>query len=115
LDNQQPRKEGKNTMTKPEKLLTAITVVVGFETNDSSYSLLIAMREVLSTLNKNEFDSRGYLVEPDELEESFLALFKLWLVGTKHNVPKSTTMDDALTMLTAASVSASQVTTPGAA
>ena len=101
-------------MTKTEKLLTAITTAASFETNDSSYSLLIAMREVLSTLNKNEFDSRGYLVEPEELEESFLALFKLWLVGTKHNVPKSPTMDDALTVLSAVSASASQVTTPGA-
>jgi hypothetical protein len=101
-------------MTKMEKLLTAVCTALGVETHGNSYALLIAMREVLSTLNRNEFDSRGYLVEPEELDESFLALFKLWLVGTKHNVPKSPTMDDALTVLSAVSASASQVTTPGA-
>ena len=98
-------------MTKTEKLLTAITVVVGFETDEYSYRLLIAMREVLCTLNKNEFDTRGYLVEPEELQDSFLELFKVWLTVTQRDAPKSPTMDDALSMLTAASVSASQVTT----
>jgi len=101
-------------MTRTEKLLTAITVVVGFETDEYSYHLLIAMREVLCTLNKNEFDTRGYLVEPEELQDSFLELFKVWLTVTQRDAPKSPTMDDALTMLTAASVSASQVTIPGA-
>jgi hypothetical protein len=54
-------------------------------------------------------------VEPEELQDSFLELFKVWLTVTQRDAPKSPTMDDALTMLTVASVSASQVTTPGAA
>jgi hypothetical protein len=120
LYNQQPRKEGKNTMTKTEKLLTAITTAVTFETTVPGCNLLIAMRELLSRLQSNDWDSSGYLVDPEELEESFLALFQMWLGVTGYKVPAidganvdAPTMDDALTVLCVVSALASQVNTPG--
>jgi hypothetical protein len=109
-------------MTKTEKLLAAITTAYTFETTDRGFYLLIAMRELLSRLQSNDWDSSGYLVDPEELEESFLSLFQMWLGVTGYKVPvvdganvDAPTLDDVLTILTCVSVSASQVTTPGAA
>jgi hypothetical protein len=109
-------------MTKTEKLLAAITTTYTFETTDRGFYLLIAMRELLSRLQSNDWDSSGYLVDPEELEESFLALFQMWLGVTGYKVPvvdgvnvDAPTLDDVFTILACVSVSASQVTTPGAA
>jgi hypothetical protein len=93
-------------MTKSEKVLTAITAVYSLETTDRGCDLLIAMRELLVSLKNNEFDSRGYLVEPEDLQDSFLALFQLWLgvTGLKlTTVPKDPTIEDAFTALHAVS------------
>jgi len=48
-------------MTKTEKLLTAITTAVTFETTVPGCNLLIAMRELLSRLQSNDWDYSGYL------------------------------------------------------
>jgi hypothetical protein len=93
-------------MTKIEKVLTAISLAYDFETTDRGGNLLIAMRELLASLKSNEFDSRGYLVEPEELQDSFLELFQLWLgvTGLKvTTVPKDPTIEDAFTALHAVS------------
>jgi hypothetical protein len=109
-------------MTKSEKFLTVITTAYTFEPTVPGCNLLVAMRELISRLQSNDWDSSGYLVDPEELEESFLALFQMWLGVTGYKVPAidganvdAPTLDDVLTILTCVSVSASQVTTPGAA
>ena len=108
-------------MTKSEKFLTVITTAYTFEPTVPGCNLLIAMRELLSRLQSNDWDSSGYLVDPEELEESFLELFQMWLGVTGYKVPAvdganvdAPTMDDALTVLCIVSALASQVTTPGA-
>jgi hypothetical protein len=101
-------------MTKTEKLLTAITKAATFETKDRGRDLLIAMRELLSVLKNGSFDSNGYLVDPDEIESSFLTLFRLWLGETGYKVParinedkvppvEAKTLDDAFTAIYAVS------------
>jgi hypothetical protein len=109
-------------MTKTEKLLAAITTTYTFETTDRGFYLLIAMRELISRLQSNDWDSSGYLVDPEELEESFLALFQMWLGVTGYKVPAvdgvnvdAPTMDDALTVFCAVDAIHCQHTTPGAA
>jgi hypothetical protein len=92
-------------MTKIEKALTAVSLAYDFETNDRGGNLLIAMRELLASLKSNEFDSRGYLVDPEDLQGSFLALFQLWLgvTGLTVTTPKDPTIEDAFTALHAVS------------
>ncbi|MFZ3279088.1 MAG: hypothetical protein WA182_19495 [Candidatus Sulfotelmatobacter sp.] len=88
-------------MTKTEKLLTTITTAATFETTDRGYDLLIAMRELLSRLKSNDWDSGGYRVEPEELEASFLTLFRLWRDATGYKLLTTTeqTIEDAFTVI----------------
>jgi hypothetical protein len=109
-------------MTKSEKFLTVITTAYTFEPTAPGCNLLIAMRELISRLQSNDWDSSGYLVDPEELEESFLALFQMWLGVTGYKVPavdgvniEAPTMDDALTVFCAVDAIHCQHTTPGAA
>jgi len=92
-------------MTRIDEFLTAISTAATFETADSGCNLLIAMRELLSRLKANDWDSGGYHVEPDELEASFLALFQMWLGVTGYKVPtvEHPTMEDAFTVLSGVS------------
>jgi hypothetical protein len=96
--------KGEKTMTKNEEMLTAITKAATFETSDRGCNLLIAMRELLSSLNTHE-DSRGYLVSHEELRDSFLTLFQMWLGETGYKVPtvEAKTLDDAFTAIYAVS------------
>jgi hypothetical protein len=92
-------------MTKSEKYLTAITTACTFETSERGHDLLIAMRELVSVLKNNSFDSNGYLVDPEEIEASFLTLFRLWLGETAYKVPtvEAKTLDGAFTAIYAVS------------
>lgn len=92
-------------MTRTENFLTAITTATTFETTDRGRDLLIAMRELLANLEAGEFDSRGYVVDPKELEGAFLTLFQLWLGKTGYKVPtiEAPTIEDAFTAIYAVS------------
>jgi hypothetical protein len=86
-----------------EDFLTAVTTAWSFETTERGFDLLTAMRELLfgvqKTITGPDYIADAYPVE--NLEASFLALFRLWIGVTGNKVPdiKDPTIEDAFTVL----------------
>lgn len=87
--------------------LTAVTSAWSFETTERGFDLLTAMRERLFGVEKI-ITGPAYLADAypiENLEDSFLALFRLWLGVTGNKVPAlvNPTLADAFNVLFAAS------------
>lgn len=89
--------------------LTAITSAWSFESNPRAHDLLVAMRELLFSIEnmeradntgRIEMETPGYWIET--LETSFLELFRQWLGVTELEVPTlgdASTLEDAFAVL----------------
>jgi hypothetical protein len=96
-----------------EDFLTAVATAWSIETTERGHDLLVAMLEMLSSIRnfERDTDSRGYDMQLEILEHSFLTLFRLWLGVTGLKVPtlgavtlEAATLEDAFTVSFGASV-----------
>jgi len=88
-------------------LLTAVNTVRSLERNEKAYPILIAMRELLLSIGNDSppDEPEGTEARIAALEDSFRALFLLWLSTTSFNVPslETVTIEEAFTVLFSAS------------
>jgi hypothetical protein len=83
--------------------LTAVSTAWTFESTERGFDLLTAMREILIGIERIS-TGPAYVADVypiENLESSFLELFRLWLGVTGNKVPAlvEPTMEDAFTVL----------------